>query len=197
MGTSSDLFPLLKITDTSLLYTVISLIFCMCILNSFFFQFLHGCVDELLNKRKTNNENQHSNVEWTKEEQEAIKRNVKNFFRQSAIENTIELDSSLPDKIKSALKSCYEVRKSEIIQALAKECVIRRGHNLVENFDWKLKWILGSSDLATIRQPLLQIDFHCMNIEKNTVNFEGNLEQVDSLITALLKVNKELNKTMM
>lgn len=84
-----------------------------------------------------------------------------------------------------------------MFQALAKECVLNKGYNLVENFDWKVKWILGSSDLATIKEPIVQVDLYCINKEKDTlkrniVNFEANSEKLDELICALTQVKKEL-----
>lgn len=66
----------------------------------------------------------------------------------------------------------------------------------MENIDWRLKWVLGSSDLATLQEPRLQVDLHCVSkngnsIVKDIVNFEASLEQIDNLITDLTKLQKE------
>lgn len=119
------------------------------------------------------------------------------FYRTSLIQNDYKPDLDLSDAVSKAIKTCYDVRKNEIFQALAKECILRKGHNLVENYDWKLKWILGSSDLAIIKEPILQVHLHYVQqenaaIKKRTLNFEANLEKVDELIQALTKVKKEL-----
>lgn len=52
-----------------------------------------------------------------------------------------------------------------------------------------------------MREPLVQVDLHCVKNEenqekftKNTVNFEANLEMLDNLIEQLEKTCDELNK---
>lgn len=157
-----------------------------------FLQFLDYCVDELVGRENTWND--------PNTKSEAIietKNYVKRFYRTSVIEKDCKPDAALSDEVKEALKVCYDIRRDDIFQALAKECVLNKGHNLVENFDWKVKWILGSSDLATIKEPIVQVDLYCINKEKDTlkrniVNFEANSEKLDELICALTQVKKEL-----
>ncbi|KAJ8967548.1 hypothetical protein NQ314_002863 [Rhamnusium bicolor] len=176
-----DVYPLLKISNSRVLN-----------------QFLHECVDDLLEKQNANFDNycNGGDIEWTKEDCHKARRCIQNFYRQSVIENTFQLSNDLASDLQKAIKQCYEIRKNEIFQALAEECVIKNGHNLVDNIDWKLKWVLGTSDIATTREPLLQVDLHCSRKgkskrEKYIVNFEANLEQVDNLISELTKLQKE------
>lgn len=100
-----------------------------------------------------------------------------------------------------ALRNCFELRRNEIWQAMAKEAVLKDGHNLVEAIDWRLKWVLGSSKLVTIREPLLQVDLQCVrkalntnnnDSGRNTVNFEMNAHELDDLIAQLEKAQIEL-----
>lgn len=126
------------------------------------------------------------------------KKYIKNYFRTAIIEKDCKPDNAFSDQINECLKTCYDVRKEEIFQFVAKEYVLKMGHNVVENFDWKLKWILGSSDLATIKEPMLQVDLNCVclerdNLKRNIVNFEADLEKVDELIKTLTKLKQQLD----
>lgn len=102
-----------------------------------------------------------------------------------------------PDS-RQCIIDCYEIRKEEILQAIIREKLSKYGKPLVENIDWKLKWIMGSSKLASLREPLLQVDLHCFKKQdesaRKTINFEMNLEQVDKLIAGLEKVKSEINE---
>ncbi|KAJ8937676.1 hypothetical protein NQ318_002346 [Aromia moschata] len=121
--------------------------------------FLHECVDDLLGKRIANFDNYNSgDIEWTKDDYDKTRKCVQHLYRQCIIENNFHLDKEISPNLEEAIRNCYEIRKDAIFQWVAKECVLNLGHNLVDNIDWKLKWILGTSDLATVREPLLQRD---------------------------------------
>lgn len=125
------------------------------------------------------------------------KKYIKKFYRTAIIDKDFKPDPALSDEVNEALKTCYVVRKGDIYQALAKEYILDKGHNIVENFDWKVKWILGSSDLATIKEPVIQVDLNCIkkesdNVKRNVVNFEANSEKLDELIDALTQIRREL-----
>lgn len=85
-----------------------------------------------------------------------------------------------------------------MFQYLARTYVLKNGNNLVENIDWRLKWVLGSSDLAILKEAYLQIDLNGVQnkdekIQKTSISFEANLEQVDQIIKELKAVKKELS----
>lgn len=132
-----------------------------------------------------------------KESLKDTKNYIKHFYHTAVIEKDCKPDPALSKEVKECLKTCYDVRKEDIFQALAKESLLKAKHNLVDNFDWKIKWILGSSDLATIKEPVVQIDLHCIYqdkdvIKRNIVNFEANSDKVDQLINALTKIKMNL-----
>lgn len=161
----------------------------------FFEQFLDECVNELVGKGELNLEN-YKDTDAGKSLKDT-KNYIKHFYHTAIIENSYKPDPTLSKEVKECLKTCYDVRKEDIFQALAKESLLKAKHNIVDNFDWKIKWILGSSDLATIKEPVLQIDLHCIYQEKdlikgNIVNFEANSEKVDQLIDALTKIKMNL-----
>ncbi|RZC38993.1 HCaRG domain containing protein [Asbolus verrucosus] len=161
-------------------------------------QFLHDCVDDLIGTKQANFDNYNSDIEWTIDDFNNAKTGIQKLYRQSVITNC-DLKTNLGDNVQQEIKNCFEIRKDDIFQALIKEKLVKSGHNLVENLDWKLKWVLGSSKLASIRQPLLQVDLHCLkkspdvnNISKHNVNFEVNLETLDLLIAQLQKAKSEI-----
>lgn len=63
---------------------------------------------------------------------------------------------------------------------------------MVTDFDWKLKWVIGSSSLSSLREPILQMDLHTKQIKdetviKDTVNFEMNIVELNTFINAIEK----------
>ncbi|XP_072382896.1 uncharacterized protein [Diabrotica undecimpunctata] len=163
-------------------------------------KFLHECIDDLIKKHDISFDNYNSGpIEWTKDDFEKAKRSVQSFYKQCAIENKFQLNSqNLEENIYEALESCYIIRKKDIFQHLAKSYILKNGHNLIENIDWKLKWVLGSSDLTVIKEPYLQIDLNgielCSGEIKTTcLSFEANLEQVDQFIKELTNIKADLN----
>ncbi|KAF2901925.1 hypothetical protein ILUMI_04261 [Ignelater luminosus] len=165
-------------------------------------QFLHDCVDDLIGRKHANFDSYSSDIEWTNEDYHNAIKFIQNLYRentQSTAENILvpKVQDLNPDS-QQCIVDCYEIRKEEILQAIIRENLSKCGKPLVENIDWKLKWILGSSKLASLREPLLQVDLHCFKKQdestRKTINFEMNLEQVDKLIAGLEKVKNEINE---
>lgn len=98
--------------------------------------------------------------------------------------------AGVSNDIHDALKNCYDIRKEELYQALVRHSLLKNEVNLVENFDWKVKWVMGSSKMASLREPLLQMNLHCAG--DKCIEFEANLEKLSSFITELEKVRDEL-----
>nr|CAI5836126.1 unnamed protein product [Callosobruchus analis] len=162
-------------------------------------EFLHACVDDLIGKGPINPGNFETNdTKWTKDNFEKTVKCVKKLYRRAALEGALSLDNSrLVDNVADIIKKCYEIRKTDIQNSLMKELLLKKGDCLVENIDWKLKWILGSSDLASLREPLLQVILHCVQkhdirTEKNVIQFEADLYQVDFLVQELMKLKQIL-----
>lgn len=150
-----------------------------------------------MQKQSTNFENyKNGDVEWTEEDFRGTRAYVQNLYRQSVLDGNLDTPKDLTSDVQEAITRCYTIRRNDIFQALAKDFILRNGHNLVNNIDWRLKWVLGTSDLANLQEPRLQVDLHCTNkignkINRNVVNFEANLEQIDNLIGDLSKLQKE------
>ncbi|EFA10040.1 uncharacterized protein LOC103314117 [Tribolium castaneum] len=161
-------------------------------------QFLHDCIDDLTGIKQASFDNYNSDIEWTVDDFNKAKKCVQKICRESVINNDFDLKTDFGENVQDEIRKCLELRKDDIFQTLVKEKLVSSGHNLVQNIDWKVKWVLGNSKLAAVREPLVQVDLHCVKNDddkskKNTVNFEANLEMLDVLIEQLQKTCDELN----
>ncbi|CAG9772977.1 unnamed protein product [Ceutorhynchus assimilis] len=118
-----------------------------------------------------------------------LEKTIKNYFRQRATDETHPLPAELPNHIQKALETSFKIHQSTITNTLMKEKLSNKGQNLVEQYDWKLRWVLGTSKLANQRVPLCQLELYC---SKNLINFECTFEQVEELINVLNNVKKEI-----
>ncbi|KAJ8912943.1 hypothetical protein NQ315_017274 [Exocentrus adspersus] len=163
------------------------------------YEFLHHCVDDLIEKSNTNFENYYNgDIELTQEDCEKACSFIQNLYRVSVMENHLKLPGDMSTNLQEAVTHCYMIRKNDIFQALARDYILQKDHNLVNNVDWRLKWVLGSSSLATLHSPLLQVDLHCSkkngdDLMKNTINFEADLQQIDNLLMELIQFQKEFH----
>lgn len=160
---------------------------------------MHECVDELTDIKEANFDNYNSDIQWTISDFHKTKMAIQKFYRQCIINDNIELKSDLPSNIINEIRNCFEIRKNDIFETLVRENLLKNGASFVKNFDWRMKWVLGSSKLASFTEPVLQIDLHCLkskndgSLERKTVNFEVNLDKLDFLIEQLEKARNETN----
>jgi len=162
-------------------------------------QFLHDCVDDLIRCKQVDFDSYNSDIEWTKEDYTSAINWIQNLYRESISAcNKID-DSKLQDlspHLQQCIKDCFEIRKKQIFQTIVVENLLKNGQQVVENYDWSLKWINGSSKLATLREPLLHVDLHCFKDENETerknIKFEMNFEQVTKLTANLEQVLRDL-----
>lgn len=109
------------------------------------------------------------------------------------------MPDNIPAQVKTILTDIFNARQKDILNSIVKAHLADSGHMILENFDWKLKWILGSSKLASLQEPICQMDMECVHknendvFEKKTVNFEMDLEKLDKLIDALTIVKKKMD----
>ncbi|KAI4461002.1 comm domain-containing protein 4-8 family member [Holotrichia oblita] len=165
-------------------------------------KFLHLCVDNMLGK-SVSFERCSDDIEWTKEELKSVQLLIQTNFKNNILNNDGVFQfpfENLNETLRIAIEKCYEIRKDEIRQNLIKENLLSKDIPLVENIDWKLKWVMGSSSTITVSEPLLQVDLHCAvgnEVNRKIVNFEMNLSQMDELINKLETARKsvELNSS--
>lgn len=139
-------------------------------------------------------------IEWTNKELKRAQILIQTNFKNNILNNDgafqFPLENDVGESLLSVIEKCYIVRKDEIRQYLIKEQLLKRNIPLVENIDWKLKWVMGSSSLITVSEPLLQLSLHCAvgsEATPKTINFEINFEQVDEIINKLEGLKKQLS----
>jgi len=157
-----------------------------------FNKFLHDCVDELVGFEYNQESVYNNDIENSSDDIRKAKAFIKSLYNDSIMKD------SLPDKFKGLslsneedIKKCYEIRKKDIYNSIVKQSLIAANLKVVENIDWKVKWILGSSKLATLVKPVVQVDLHYLGSEsekKKCISFEMELEEVDVFINELEKV---------
>ncbi|KAF5286631.1 hypothetical protein FQA39_LY16205 [Lamprigera yunnana] len=158
-------------------------------------QFIHHCIDDLVSNNRSHFKIEMDNIEWTKEDSGSALSFIQTLFRQMLKSQNWE-NSDLTEfnsKYGDIIKECYEIRKRQIYQAVLSEELELIDNRVVQNYDWKLKWVMGSSKLATLREPLLQLDLHCFIKESKdtrTINFEMSISQIDKLILDLEKAKE-------
>ncbi|GJQ82120.1 hypothetical protein Trydic_g15907 [Trypoxylus dichotomus] len=162
-----------------------------------FSKFLHLCVDDMLGKT-VDFENYTGDIEWSKDELKKAKLLIQANFKNNVLNEDGAFQfpfENVGETLYNDIQKCYEIRKDEIRQNIVKENLLDKDIPLVENIDWKMKWVMGSSSLVTVSEPLLQVDLNCAGSskpKKETVNFEVNLEQLEELITKLEQVRSGL-----
>lgn len=161
------------------------------------FQFVHECIDDLIGKKRASFDSYSGDIEWSKREHDSARKTIQNLLIRCALEDADvqSFTKDLSTDLQQTIKECYGIRKDEILQAVMRENLIENDVPFVENVDWKLKWILGSSKFASLNEPLLQVDLHCLpsrNESTKCVNFEMNLTQTEKLISDLKKARQEL-----
>ncbi|XP_076266446.1 COMM domain-containing protein 8-like [Rhynchophorus ferrugineus] len=164
-----------------------------------FSQFVHLCINDITFNPINTGQSTGGAINWINDESRVIQKEIQKVFKDSIVKEEISLPDNIPTQAKAILTDIFNNRRKDILNNVIKAHLADSGHVIVENFDWKLKWILGSSKLATIQEPICQIDLECVYkngsdaFEKKTINFEMDLENLNKLIEALLNVKRKLN----
>ncbi|EDO26211.1 predicted protein, partial [Nematostella vectensis] len=102
-----------------------------------------------------------------------------------------ELDACvLKSESKQVILDCLLPRYDEVRAALVATTAGITSAQL-KDFDWKLKMVLASDKLASIRKPLVTIDFDIRRSDSDQhVSVELSQEELHSVITSLEAANK-------
>jgi len=141
---------------------------------------------------------------WTIEEwkllQQAGKEELKEFTARGLSKEQIskELDRfSLPAEVKQAVLDCVWPRQEEVRQSLVQNTAMISNAYL-KDFDWKVKMTMASDKLASIREPVLSLDFDVdENGQERHISVELKNDELKNLISSLESANKvvmQLNK---
>ncbi|XP_053696751.1 COMM domain-containing protein 8-like isoform X2 [Sabethes cyaneus] len=122
---------------------------------------------------------------------------IESVFRQYCLNeiNEAELKShfqALNQDMQQTLLRTVEQRKSEIAQFLINE-INAKDNLLMESFDWDVKWIMGNSSLASVREQIATVALNCRGKDHRlkTVRFEMNRDKLNHFIEQLEKCDLE------
>lgn len=153
-------------------------------------ELLHACVDEICGRPGPTYHKFVNSMDWSKEEYEETYKFISVLLRNPASlylteEKMPQEYHELPEQIQQNILSCLKVRREQLTDALLKEYA-KEKHETVTDFDWRLKLVMGSSKLASLREPLLQLDLIVEDKDsKRILGLELNKDELDTLISAV------------
>ncbi|XP_008558911.2 COMM domain-containing protein 8 [Microplitis demolitor] len=154
-----------------------------------FTQFFHGCIDEICGYPGPNYQ-QFVNIGWSNDEYKYFHKYIIKLFKNPLVLycDTTKMPQEfleLPENIKTKIISCVNVRLDTLTSALITE-VSQREKSTVTDFDWRVKMIMGSSHVASLKLPVVQLDLLVKekNI-KDIINVEMDRDQLDCFIKTL------------
>lgn len=163
---------------------------------------LHSCADALCGRNSMKYETLKATTDWTAEEYSCICNELKKLFSE-VVGNSLEDEmilANLPEldvPHQKCLLDCLDIHKKDIGRALISELASISGP-ILEDFDWKLKWVMGSSTMSSLREPLLQMDFHLSHgksqgeVNNNTVNVEMDSNELKNLLFSLERAQEAI-----
>lgn len=164
-----------------------------------FLEFLHSCVNSICGKESAHSyENYKSCSNWSKDEFVTLNKSFRSLFWTlinvaDPKEKILELHPNIASNHLQCILDCLNVRKVDLQTVLIQKSYSISG-SVVHDFDWKLKWVMGTSALSSLREPLLQLDFNVCDSEDGTdncsVKLELNSNEVKQLITSLEKAEE-------
>ncbi|KAK3719827.1 hypothetical protein RRG08_040129 [Elysia crispata] len=120
----------------------------------------------------------------------------KTFVGQSVSKEQIsEQLGSLKDEYKKVINDAVAIHNPSLRQKLVQNTAAL-SKTILSDFDWKLKLALSSDKLATLQEPLLQLDFNMRdaNGERKEVFIELNKTELSKLITSLEGCSKAVQQ---
>ncbi|XP_076173844.1 COMM domain-containing protein 8 [Ptiloglossa arizonensis] len=153
-------------------------------------ELLHACVDEICGRPGPSYHRFANNVDWSKEEYEETYKSISILLRNPAClylldEKMPQEYHELPEPIQRSVFTCLKLRREQLTNALSIEYSKQKYETLID-FDWRLKLVMGSSKLASSREPLLQLDLTVEIREtKRILNLELNREELETFINAI------------
>ncbi|XP_033231432.1 COMM domain-containing protein 8-like [Belonocnema kinseyi] len=153
-------------------------------------QLMHACADEICGYPSPTYEQFNNSMEWTKEEYDTAHRIISSILNNPVClylnEERMPLEyHALPEQVQQRICSCLKVRREQLTDALlrkqSKNCV-----PTLRDFDWRLKLVMGSSKMASLREPLLQLDLMVEEKEnERLLGMELNKDELDMVINSL------------
>ncbi|XP_043480206.1 COMM domain-containing protein 8-like [Leptopilina heterotoma] len=153
-------------------------------------QLLHACADEICGYPGPNYEHFNKSMEWNQEEYNNSYHIITSLLQNPTClyldEERMPLEyHALPEQVQQRILKCLKVRREQLTDALLKK-TSRNTLPTFRDFDWRLKLIMGSSKMASLREPLLQLDLIVEEKDnERLLSIELNKDELDIMIHAL------------
>ncbi|XP_053980441.1 COMM domain-containing protein 8-like [Hylaeus volcanicus] len=153
-------------------------------------ELLHACVDEICGRPGPSYHRFANSVVWSRQEYEDTYKTISILLRNPAClylidEKMPQEYHELPEPIQQNLLTCLKARREQLTDALLKEHSKEKYETLID-FDWRLKLIMGSSKLSSLRESLLQLDLVVENRDaKRILSLELNKDELETFISAV------------
>lgn len=127
---------------------------------------------------------------------------ISNIYRQHILELIPESEllshfSHLNADYQQSVLDVFTVRRNEIEEFLINE------HNsqtnkLLMSFDWDIRWILGTSNMVSLRSQIATLILNCKSADKSdleTIHMELTRKHIDQLIEILEQCDQKMSIT--
>lgn len=127
---------------------------------------------------------------------------ISNIYRQHILELIPESEllshfSHLNAGYQQSVLDVFTVRRNEIEEFLINE------HNsqtnkLLMSFDWDIRWILGTSNMVSLRSQIATLILNCKSADKSdleTIHMELKRKHIDQLIGILEQCDQKMSIT--
>lgn len=126
---------------------------------------------------------------------------ISNIYRQFMLEMITEAEllshfAHFNSDFQQSVLDVITVRRIEMQEFLINEHNSRK-NNLLMSFDWDIRWILGTNNMASLRTQIATLILNCKTPKSNdlkTVHMELSKEQIDKLIDILEKCDEKLSE---
>ncbi|KAL7296704.1 hypothetical protein TKK_0010118 [Trichogramma kaykai] len=153
-------------------------------------KFVHSCMDEVCNLAGPTYK-QFKQIGWSKEEFKKVHTFFITLFYNPAClfiddEKKMPFQYQLISKhVKVVLLKSLRLHRNQITDSLLQKYSSKHFSTL-DNYDWRLKYIMGSSKMISVKEPLLQLDlsFH-ENRNHKVLELELNKTELNLLINTI------------
>jgi len=156
-------------------------------------ELLHACVDEICGRPGPSYRKFVNSMDWTRAEYEGVYKLILSLLRNPATIYMVEEKMpqeyhELPEQVQQIILTCLKVRREQLTNALLREHYKRKLPTVIDH-DWRLKLVMGSSKMASLRESLLQLDLIVeVKESRRIINLELNKDELDTMINSLEKL---------
>lgn len=149
-------------------------------------EFVHRCIDKICGRKGPSEEKFCASCGWNHsqflEANSALEEFLVECVAQDYDRKKIEEFVSLEDNQLQAFLNCLVVRKDELQISLLRQYQ-NRPSQFLSDFDWKLKWVMGSSSLASYQETLLELDMTAVQHPTVPISSKSPYERISVELT--------------